>query len=100
MEEVGVCRENENCFGHNIKFNVHGCIEGRDIPCLLAEGHTAHTGSAPPRSPAACSQSAAIPRVTEKKNFVQAQMYSFIDYSPAGISSGSFLKEQRRSESI
>lgn len=40
------------------------------IPCLWAEGHTAHTSSALPRSPAACSQSAATPAVT--KNNVQS----------------------------
>lgn len=34
-----------------------------DVPCLQPEGHTAHTGSAPPQSPAACSQSAATPAV-------------------------------------
>lgn len=38
-----------------------------DVLCLQAEGHTAHTGSAPPQSPAACSQSAATPAVTKQE---------------------------------
>ena len=32
-----------------------------NVPCRQSGGHTAHTSSAPPRFPAACSQSAATP---------------------------------------
>lgn len=46
-------------------------LEDKHLPCLQAEGHTAHTDSAPLQSRDACSQSAATPVPT--KTFTQNQ---------------------------